>query len=102
MLMLFDDVGVIDYVGFEWFIEWYLVYGFDVLFVVVQLSEMQFLSLVECVVFVCFVVEWVGGCVFVVVFGYISDDFDVQVVELCVVVELGVQGVVFVINWFDL
>src|SRR4029453_17827876 len=101
MITPFTASGQIDYPGLARLVEWYIENGSDALFAVCQSSEMQYLSLQECVELAAFVKQAARGRVPVIASGHISDDLGHQVAELTAIAATGVDGMVLVTNRLD-
>jgi 4-hydroxy-tetrahydrodipicolinate synthase len=111
MITPYKKSGEVDYAGVESLVEWYWKKGCDGIFAVCQSSEIFYLSLEDRVRIAKTVVEKAKALaetdksrapMVIVASGHVSDEFEKQVEELTEIIKVGVDGIIFISNRFDI
>ena len=98
MLTPFTADNKIDYNAVEQLIAWYCDKGVDGIFAICQSSEIFFLSFEERYELLKFIVEHAPKSISVVASGHTADDLDTQLYQAQNLIELGIDGYVFISN----
>lgn len=100
MVTPFTDDNKVDYDGVLKILEWYSKNGVDGIFAICQSSEIFFLSFVERLELLKFIMKNLPKGMSVVASGHTADDLDTQIYEANAFIAEGIDAYVFIANRF--